>query len=98
MIQENTTHTFHIPVLGLGYSVDTPMKVSYLGISSVASIVDDEMIERMRKLHTMKAGEVFEPIYSGAEDFRSRRITAYLDLMERIVNKQFDSLKEQPFE
>jgi len=98
MIQENTTHTFHIPVLGLGYSVDTPMKVSHLGISSVASIVDDEMIERMRKFHTVKAGEVFEPIYSGAEDFRSRRITAYLDLMERIVNKQFDSLKEQPFE
>jgi len=98
MIQENTTHTFHIPVLGLGYSVDTPMKVSHLGISSVASIVDDEMIERMRKFHTLQIGENFEPIYSGAEDFRSRRITAYLDLMERIVNKQFDLLKEQPFE
>jgi len=98
MIQENTTHTFHIPVLGLGYSVDTPMKVSHLGISSVASIVDDEMIERMRKFHTLQIGENFEPIYSGAEDFRSRRITVYLDLMERIVNKQFDLLKEQPFE
>jgi len=98
MIQENNTHTFHIPVLGLGYSVDTPMKVSHLGISSVASIVDDEMIERMRKFHTLKIGENFEPIYSGAEDFRSRRITAYLDLMERIVNKKFDSLKEETFE
>jgi len=98
MIQENTAHTFHIPVLGLGYSVDTPIKVSHLGISSVASIVDDEMIERMRKFHTLKIGENFEPIYSGAEDFRSRRITAYLDLMERIVNKQFNSLKGLPFE
>ncbi|MCF2446302.1 hypothetical protein L0657_20255 [Dyadobacter sp. CY345] len=98
MIQENTTHTFHIPVLGLGYSVDTPIKVSHLGISSVASIVDDEMIERMRKFHTLKNEEKFEPIYSGAHDFRSRRITAYLDLMERIVNKQFDSLKQTPFE
>lgn len=97
MIQENTTHTFHIPVLGLGYSVDTPIKVSHLGISSVASIVDDEMIERMRKFHTLKNEEKFEPIYSGAHDFRSRRITAYLDLMERIVNKQFDLLKQQPF-
>jgi len=98
MIQQNTTHTFHIPVLGLGYSVDTPIKVSHLGISSVASIVDDEMIERMRKYHTLKNGENFEPIYSGADDFRSRRITAYLDLMERIVNRKFDSMSMQPFE
>jgi hypothetical protein len=98
MSKENTTHTFHIPVLGLGYSVDTPIKVSHLGISSVASIVDDEMIERMRKLHTLKNGELYTPIYTNEPDFRSRRITAYLDLMERIVKKQFDLLKQLPFE
>ncbi|MEO6685941.1 MAG: hypothetical protein ABIN24_08245 [Dyadobacter sp.] len=98
MSKENTTHTFHIPVLGLGYSVDTPIKVSHLGISSVASIVDDEMIERMRKFHTLKNGETYIPILSSEHDFRSRRITAYLDLMERIVNKQFEKLRQQPFE
>ena len=32
------SHTFHIPVLGLGYSVDTPLKVARYGISSVVSI------------------------------------------------------------
>jgi len=98
MSKENTTHTFHIPVLGLGYSVDTPIKVSHLGISSVASIVDDEMIERMRKLHTLKNGELYSAIHTNEPDFRSRRITAYLNLMERIVNNQFDLLKQQPFE
>ncbi|MBE9466459.1 hypothetical protein ACFP1I_24150 [Dyadobacter subterraneus] len=98
MSKENTTHTFHIPVLGLGYSVDTPIKVSHLGISSVASIVDDEMIERMRKFHTLKNGETYIPILSSEHDFRSRRITAYLDLTERIVNKQFENLRQQPFE
>lgn len=98
MSQENTAHTFHIPVLGLGYSVDTPIKVSHLGISSVASIVDDEMIERMRKFHTIKNDEIFVPIYTNEHDFRSRRITAYLNLMERIVNRQFETLKNQPFE
>lgn len=98
MSKENTTHTFHIPVLGLGYSVDTPIKVSHFGISSVASIVDDEMIERMRKFHTLKNGETYIPILSSEHDFRSRRITAYLDLMERIVNKQFENLRQQPFE
>ena len=46
------SHTFHIPVLGLGYSVDTPLKVARFGISSTASIVDDMLIERMRKYHT----------------------------------------------
>ena len=98
MSKENTTHTFHIPVLGLGYSVDTPIKVSHLGISSVASIVDDEMIERMRKLHTLKNGELYSAIHTNEPDFRSRRITAYLNLMERVVNKQYDLLKQQPFE
>jgi hypothetical protein len=98
MSKENTTHTFHIPVLGLGYSVDTPIKVSHLGISSVASIVDDEMIERMRKFHTLKNGETYTPIYTNERDFRSKRITAYLDLMERIIDKQFNQLKQLPFE
>ena len=98
MTQENSPHTFHIPVLGLGYSVDTPIKVSPYGISSVASIVDDEMIERMRKFHTIQNGEAFTPIFSTEHDFRSKRITSYLNLMERIINKKFETLKEQPFE
>lgn len=91
-------HTFHIPVLGLGYSVDTPIKVSHFGISSVASIVDDEMIERMRKHHTLENGETYTPIQSNEEDYRARRITAYLNLMDRIIDKNFKNLCQQPFE
>ncbi|MCF2487578.1 hypothetical protein [Dyadobacter sp. CY347] len=91
-------HTFHIPVLGLGYSVDTPIKVAHYGISSVMSIVDDEMIERMRKHHTIANGEVFTPIHTNEDDFRSRRITAYLNLVDRIVDKNFEALKKQSFE
>ena len=91
-------HTFHIPVLGLGYSVDTPVKVSHFGISSVMSIVDDEMIERMRKHHTLASGDVFVPIQTNEDDFRARRITAYLDLVNRIVDKNFEDLKQQSFE
>lgn len=91
-------HTFHIPVLGLGYSVDTPIKVAHFGISSVASIVDDEMIERMRKLHTLNAGETYIPITTTQPDFRSKRITAYLNLMHRIVDRNFEMLKSQSFD
>lgn len=93
-----STHTFHIPVLGLGYSVDTPIKVAPYGISSVASIVDDYMIERMREFHAKEQGENFVPIHEEEEDFRSRRITAYLDLMNRIVDRKFEELRKQPFQ
>ena len=55
-------HKFHIPVLGLGYSVDTPLKVARYGISSVVSVVDDELIERMREYHSKKNGEPYHAI------------------------------------
>jgi hypothetical protein len=98
MIQQNNAHTFHIPVLGLGYSVDTPIKVAPFGISSVASIVDDEMIERMRHYHATASGDVFIPISSKEVDFRSKRITAYLNLMDRMISKHFNILKNESFE
>lgn len=90
-------HTFHIPVLGLGYSIDTPIKVAQYGISSVASIVDDELIERMRVHYACQRGEDDSPIVKSEQDYRSRRITAYLDLMHRMVTEEFERLRSQPF-
>lgn len=92
------SHTFHIPVLGLAYSVDTPVKVARYGISSVVSIVDDMLIERMRQLYTEKRNETFVPIDSKEIDFRSKRITAYLNLIKKIVDEQFEDLKKQAFD
>ena len=40
-------HTFNIPVMGLAYTIDSPIRVAHLGISSVISIMDDELIEKM---------------------------------------------------
>lgn len=97
LIQNMMPHTFHIPVLGLGYSIDTPIKVAKYGISSVASIVDDELIERMRIHYAREYGENDAPITKSKPDYRSRRITAYLDLMHRIVAEEFEKLKSQPF-
>jgi len=48
------SHPLHIPVLGLGYSIDTPINVAPYGISSVVSIVDDIAIERVRKYPSEK--------------------------------------------
>jgi hypothetical protein len=92
------SHTFHIPVLGLGYSIDTPLKVARYGISSVLSIVDDDLIERMREYHSLENEKPFIPILKKATDSRAKRITAYLNLLHGLVNEQFDYLRKQPFE
>ena len=42
------THSFHIPVMGLAYTIDSPLRIAAKGIDSVISIVDDELVERMR--------------------------------------------------
>ncbi|OKS87520.1 hypothetical protein [Mucilaginibacter polytrichastri] len=90
-------HTFHIPVLGLGFSIDTPLKTARYGIASVVSIVDDELIERMRKYHALQNEEAYTPIMKSAPDARAKRITAYLNLLNKLVNKQFERLKTLPF-
>ena len=91
------SHTFHIPVLGLGYSVDTPLKVARYGISSVMSIVDDELVERMREFHTENKSD-YVPITKKEPDYRAKRIKAYLNLVKEQVEKQFNALKNEPFE
>ncbi len=90
-------HTFHIPVLGLAYTVDSPLKVARFGITSVVSIIEDEMIEKMREYHSQQAGEEYVPITTKDEDYRSRRVTAYLNLLDRIITRQMKQLKELPF-
>src|SRR5579859_4416539 len=92
------SHTFHIPVLGLAYSIDTPLKVARYGISSVVSIVDDELIERMREYHCKQNDLEYTPIRKSEQDSRARRITAYLNLLNQLVNGQFSKLVAEPFE
>lgn len=91
------SHSFHIPVLGLGFSIDTPLKVARYGISSVVSVVDDELIERMRKFHSEANGLPYQLIKKTDPDHRARRITAYLNLLNDLVNKQVTDLKNQNF-
>ncbi len=91
-------HTFHIPVMGTGFSIDTPVKVARYGIHSVISLVDDTLIEQMRKFYCEKENESYVPITKYDDDYRARRITAYLDLVNRIVQRQFAELKASAFE
>ena len=51
---QSSLHRFHIPVMGLGFTIDSPIRVAPFGISSVISIVDDVLIERIRKYYAQK--------------------------------------------
>jgi hypothetical protein len=52
----------------------------------------------MRKLYTEKRNETFVPIDPKEIDFRSKRITAYLNLIKKSVDEQFEDLKKQAFD
>ncbi|WP_268036717.1 hypothetical protein [Algoriphagus sp. PAP.12] len=91
--QQNPPHSFHIPVMGLGYTVDSPIKVAHLGISSVISIMDDQLLEMMRKIYSEKYQLEFHPIHENEEDSRAKRITAFLDLTHDLVFRQLEHVK-----
>jgi hypothetical protein len=84
--------------MGTGFTVDTPIRIAKYGISSVISLVDDTLIEEMRKHYCKKFGEIYQAINKGDEDHRARRITAYLNLIDKIVQKQFQELRQSAFE
>jgi len=89
----NTYHKFHIPVMGLGFTIDTPIKVAHYGIDSVISIMDDDLIEKMRKVYSIKFNKPYVEITAKDEDFRAKRITAYLNLVDEVVRHNFEELK-----
>ncbi|MBI5523160.1 MAG: hypothetical protein HY910_11055 [Desulfarculus sp.] len=91
-------HSFHIPVMGTGFTIDTPLKVARYGISSVVSLVDDVLIEQVRRFHCQRLGRPYAAIAASEEDSRARRITAYLDLLDDVVAEQVRTLRASPFE
>lgn len=90
-------HTLHIPVMGTGFTADTPLRMARLGLTSVISLVDDDLLEALRGHHARLAGEPFDPIPARAPDVRARRVTAYLDLVDRLVARQVEALRAEPF-
>ena len=95
MKEKTPVHTFHIPVMGLAYTIDSPIKVAQYGISSVISIIDDEIIERMNRLYHQKNNFSYTEITNKIEDYRAKRITAYLDMVDDVVNLKFENLKQE---
>ena len=95
---QHSSHTFHIPVMGTGFTIDTPLRVAEYGISSVISLVDDILIEQMRKFHCEKANQPYEETPNSDDDARALRITAYLNLMDCLIAARVEALQASPFE
>ena len=91
-------HKFYIPVMGTGFTIDTPMKVAKYGISSVISLVDDTLIEQMRKRLSSLAGRDYVEIPATEEDSRASRITSYLNMMDEMIEGQMEKLRNSLFE
>ncbi len=91
-------HKFHIPVMGIGFTIDTPARVAHFGINSVVSIIEDHLIENMREVLSRQYGLAYVAIPAESNDSRARRITAYLDLLNVVVQLNTDKLKKEPFE
>lgn len=94
----SSPHTFHIPVMGLAYTIDSPIKVARFGISSVISIVEDRLVEMMRSYYYPVIGQEYIPISTKEEDYRAKRITDYLDLVNTIVTAQVEKIRTENFE
>lgn len=86
-------HTFHIPVMGIAFSIDTPLKVAHKGIDSVISIIEDSLLEKVRKVYSEKYNLPFTPIEEKEPDSRANRVTSYLNMVKQICDDKFNRFK-----
>ncbi len=84
--------------MGLAYTIDSPIKVARFGISSVISIVEDRLIEMMRRHYYPMVNREFQPISTHEADYRAKRITDYLNLVNTIVQEQVEKLRKAAFQ
>lgn len=91
-------HSFHIPVMGIAFTLDSPIKVARFGIDSVLSIVEDRIIETMRNHYYPMVNKEYFAISDKIFDYRAKRIEDYLNLVNEIVHQQIDQLKASAFE
>ena len=94
MSNKKNSHTFHIPVMGLAFTIDSPIRVAHYGITSTVSITDDDLIERMRSFYSEKFSIPYQEITQKIQDYRAKRITTYLNTMDTIVNEKFEKFKK----
>jgi hypothetical protein len=97
-VEQSPHHSFHIPVMGIGFTIDTPIRLAPLGIESAISLVNDDVIEAARKHHSQRRLIAFTPIPRSEPGWRAKRITAYLNLVKRLVDADSERLRASSFD
>lgn len=95
MTTNKPLHSFHIPVMGLAYTIDSPIRVAQYGIDSVISIVDDELMEKMNAFYSKKFSLPYKEITAKMSDYRAERITAYLNTVDEIVKLKYEAFCDE---
>lgn len=91
------THRFHIPVMGTGHSIDSPLRVGRWGVSSVVSLVDDLLCEQVHKLWAERKGIPFRVVDPRDPKARALRFRNYLDFLADELAAQMVALRAQDF-
>ena len=87
-------HKIHIPVMGICYTADTPVRVAHLGITSVISLVDDGLLEEYRMAYAERLGLDL----GSSQTTRIGRIRSYLDFVADEVERKFTRLCAERFD
>ena len=84
---------FHIPVMGLAYTIDSPIKIAKYGIDTVVSIVDDVLIDQMHEFYASKFKLPFTKYTNKDVLSRANRIKDFLNTSQKIVDLKFEEFK-----
>jgi hypothetical protein len=84
--------------MGVAFTIDSPIKVAPYGISSVISMVDDTLLEQMRAYYCEQFNLAYQEISAKMDDFRAKRVTAYLNMVQEIVQLKIDAIKNAAWE
>ena len=87
----SSPHTFYIPVMGTAFTADSPLKVAHYGINTVIALADDVLLERLRKYYSQLHNLSYNEIRNNTKDYRADRITSYLNMVNKLVTRKFES-------
>ena len=89
------SHRFYVPVMGTGFTNDSPLRIAHFGIDSVISLVDDKLIEQMGIFYAQKFSLPYEKVLPKTEHARAERIRRYLNLINILVQQNFARIQAE---
>jgi hypothetical protein len=83
--------------MGTAFTIDSALKIARFGIVATASIGDDELCEIIREYYSKKYNLPYTFIDRKVEDHRAKRVTAFLNMTQDIIDSQIRDMRQQPF-